>query len=55
MDRKRKELTTIEHDSSIHEVYGQKKEGADYSYDNTYSYNVQYVTLAETGDFCISN
>ena len=50
LDRKRKEVATIEHDSSIHEVYGQKKEGADYAYENTYSYNVQYVTLAETGD-----
>jgi hypothetical protein len=50
LDRKKKELATIEHDSSIHKVYGQKKEGADYAYENTYSYNVQYVTLAETGD-----
>jgi hypothetical protein len=50
MDKKRKELATVDHDSSIHEVYGKKKEGADYSYENTYSYNVQYVTLAETGD-----
>ena len=50
LDRKRKEVATIEHDSSIHEVYGQKKEGADYAYENTYSYNVQYITLAETGD-----
>ena len=50
LDRKRKDMATIEHDSSIHEVYGQKKEGADYAYENTYSYNVQYVTLAETGD-----
>ena len=31
-------------------MYGQKKEGADYSYENTYSYQVEYVTLAETGD-----
>ena len=50
LDRKRKEMATIEHDSSIHQVYGDKKEGADYAYENTYSYNVQYVTLAETGD-----
>jgi len=50
LDRKRKQVATIEHDSSIHEVYGQKKQGADYAYENTYSYNVQYVTLAETGD-----
>ena len=41
LDRKRKEVATIEHDSSIHEVYGQKKQGADYAYENTYSYNVQ--------------
>ena len=50
LDRKRKEMATIEHDSSIHQVYGQKKEGADFAYENTYSYNVQYITLAETGD-----
>ena len=50
LDRKRKEVATIEHDSSIHQVYGEKKEGADYAYENTYSYTVQYVTLAETGD-----
>ncbi len=50
LDRKRKELATVDHDSSIHEVYGKKKEGADYAYENTYSYNVQYVTLAETAD-----
>jgi hypothetical protein len=47
---KKKEIATIEHDSSIHQVYGEKKTGADYAYDNTYSYQVQYVTLAETGD-----
>ena len=36
--------------SSIHEVYGQKKEGADFAYDNTWSYSALYGTLAETGD-----
>lgn len=50
LDTKRKEQATIEHDSSIHEVYGEKKEGADFAYNNTYSYSVQYLTLAETGD-----
>ena len=50
MSNKRKEWATIEQDSSIHEVYGEKKEGADYAYNNTYSYVAQYVTLAETGD-----
>ena len=31
-------------------MYGQKKEGADYAYDNTWSYSALYATLAETGD-----
>ena len=50
LEKKRKKTATIEQDSSIHQVYGEKKEGADYAYDNTYSYVAQYVTLAETGD-----
>lgn len=50
LDKKRKERATIEQDSSIHKIYGEKKEGADYAYENTYSYVAQYVTLAETGD-----
>jgi hypothetical protein len=50
LNKDRKQLATIEHDSSIHEVNGGKKEGADYAYNNTYSYSAQYVTLAETGD-----
>ena len=29
---------------------GQKKEGADFAYDNTWSYSALYGTLAETGD-----
>ena len=31
-------------------MYGEKKEGADFAYDNRWSYNVLYGTLAETGD-----
>ena len=31
-------------------MYGQKKEGADFAYDNTWSYSALYGTLAETGD-----
>ena len=31
-------------------MYGKKKEGADWAYDNTWSYNGLYGTLAETGD-----
>jgi hypothetical protein len=50
LGKKRKEVATIDSDSSIHEVYGEKKEGADYAYNHTYSYNALYITLAETGD-----
>ena len=48
--RERRKVATLDWDSSIHEVYGQKKEGADYAYDNRWSYNALYATLAETGD-----
>lgn len=50
MPKKQRKIATIDSDSSIHEVYGQKKEGADYAYTNTYSYNALYITLAESGD-----
>ena len=50
LGRKRRQVATIDCDSSIHEVYGEKKEGADYSYDKRWSYSALYVTLAETGD-----
>jgi hypothetical protein len=46
----KKQTATIDADSSIHEVYGAKKEGADYSYNKAYSYNAYYMTLMETGD-----
>ena len=48
--RERRRVATLDWDSSIHEVYGQKKEGADFAYDNTWSYSALYGTLAETGD-----
>lgn len=50
LPRERRKVATLDWDSSIHEVYGQKKEGADYAYDNTWSYSALYGTLAETGD-----
>ena len=50
LPRVRREVATIDLDSSIHEVYGKKKEGADFAYNNTWSYSVLYGTLAETGD-----
>ena len=50
LGKERKKRATIDSDSSIHEVYGEKKEGADYSYTNKWSYNALYMTLSETGD-----
>ena len=50
LPRARRAVATIDLDSSIHEVYGEKKEGADFAYNNTWSYSVLYGTLAETGD-----
>ena len=50
LPRERRRLATLDWDSSIHEVYGEKKEGADWAYNNTWSYSVLYGTLAETGD-----
>ena len=50
LDVTRKKVGTIESDSTILEVYGRKKEGADYSYDNRWSYNCLLFTLSETGD-----
>ena len=55
LDEKRKEIATIESDSTILEVFGRKKEGADYAYDRTWSYNGQFFTLAETGDILFSD
>jgi hypothetical protein len=50
LEKKKKQRATIDSDSSIYEVYGSKKEGADYSYNNKWSYNGLHMTLAETGD-----
>ena len=50
LPRERRKVATLDWDSSIHEVYGQKKEGADFAYDNTWSYSALYGTLAETGE-----
>ena len=33
LPRERRKVATLDWDSSIHEVYGQKKEGADFAYD----------------------
>jgi len=50
LDDERKKVATIDSDSTILEVYGRKKEGADYSYDKRWSYNCLVFSLSETGD-----
>jgi hypothetical protein len=50
LKEERKKRATIDSDSSIYEVYGKKKEGADYSYNNKWSYNGLHMSVAETGD-----
>jgi hypothetical protein len=50
LDKEKRKRATVDGDSSIHEVYGKKKEGADYSYNNKWGYNALYMSIAETGD-----
>ena len=49
LPRVRREVATIDLDSSIHEVYGEKKEGADFAYNNTWSYSVLYGSASSKG------
>lgn len=48
--RKRKRTATIDMDSTIREVYGECKQGADFSYDGRWSYHPLLLTLAETNE-----
>lgn len=50
LPRSRRRVATLDWDSSIHEVYGEQKEGADFSYDKRWGYSGLYGTVAETGE-----
>jgi hypothetical protein len=50
LEEGKKRRGTIDSDSSLYEVYGEKKEGADFSYTNCWSYSGLHLTLSETGD-----
>ena len=50
MPRSRKQVATIDMDSTIKEVYGECKQGADFSYNGKWSYHPLLVTLAETNE-----
>lgn len=48
--RSRRKVGTIDLDSSIKAVYGQCKQGADFSYNGQWSYHPLLATLAETNE-----
>lgn len=48
---KKRRRATIDLDSHVREVYGQCKQGADFSYDGRWSYHPLIATLAETGEW----
>ena len=48
LPRSRREVATIDMDSTIKEVYGDCKQGADFSYTGKWSYHPLLITLAET-------
>ena len=50
MPRRFRRRATVDIDSHIKEVYGECKQGADFSYTRKWSYHPLLVTLAETGE-----
>ena len=50
LPRKRRRLATVDLDSTIKEVYGECKEGADFSYTGKWSYHPLLISLQETNE-----
>ena len=50
LPKKRRATATIDVDSTIKEVYGECKEGADFSYTGKWSYHPLLITLSETNE-----
>lgn len=50
MPRSRKKMGMVDLDSTIKEVYGQCKRGADFSYNGKWSYHPFLATLGETNE-----
>ena len=50
MPRSRRKVATVDLDSTIKEVYGPCKQGADFSYNGKWSYHPLLATLAETNE-----
>ena len=51
LPREKRKRATIDLDSRIREVYGECKQGADFSYDGRWSYHPLIARLAETGEW----
>jgi hypothetical protein len=51
LGREKRKRATIDLDSHIREVYGECKQGADFSYDGRWSYHPLIATLSETGEW----
>jgi len=47
-DKKQRELAIVDIDSHVHLVYGNQKEGADFTYKGTYGYHPLAITLSAT-------
>ena len=50
LPRRRKQVATVDMDSTIKEVYGDCKQGADFSYNGKWSYHPLLLSLAETNE-----
>jgi hypothetical protein len=51
LPRKKRRRASLDLDSKICPIYGNKKEGADFSYQGSYGYHPEMVSLAETGEW----
>lgn len=49
--KKKRRRASLDLDSKICPVYGNKKEGADFTYQGSYGYHPEMVSLAETGEW----
>jgi hypothetical protein len=50
LPRRRKQVATVDMDSTIKEVYGHCKQGADFAYNGKWSYHPFLLSLAETNE-----
>jgi hypothetical protein len=48
--KKKREVAVVDMDSTVREVYGRQKEGADFSYKGSWSYHPLLLSLADTNE-----